>query len=105
LRVERFTPRPLPEPVRTGPFSVELARSGRTLTVAPERSILDVLADSGIGVLSSCRSGTCGTCVTRVLAGTPDHRDSILTEDARENGNRMYLCVSRSCSDRLVLDL
>lgn len=105
LRIERFTAKPLAEPAREEAFDVELARTGRTLTVRQEQSILDAVADAGVELLSSCRQGVCGTCVTRVLGGRPDHRDSILTAEARENGDRMYLCVSRSCSDRLVLDL
>jgi len=56
-------------------------------------------------VLSSCREGTCGTCETTVLAGEPDHRDSILDDAERDSADCMFICVSRSCSDRLVLDL
>jgi ferredoxin len=55
--------------------------------------------------LSSCEQGTCGTCETTVLAGVPDHRDSILADHERAAGDCMFPCVSRSCSDRLVLDL
>jgi ferredoxin len=60
---------------------------------------------AGVNVLSSCREGTCGTCETTVLAGEPDHRDSILDDDERSTADCMFICVSRSCSDRLVLDL
>jgi ferredoxin len=56
-------------------------------------------------VLSSCRQGTCGTCETTVLAGRPDHRDSILDDAERAAADCMYVCVSRSLDDRLVLDL
>jgi ferredoxin-NADP reductase len=103
LHVERFTPRPDEGP-RTA-FEVELAGSGRVLPVPADRSILDVLEEAGMTVLSSCREGTCGTCETGVLGGTPDHRDSVLTEAERLESEVMMLCVSRSCSPRLVLDL
>jgi ferredoxin len=56
-------------------------------------------------VLSSCRQGTCSTCETEVLDGRPDHRDSILADEERAAGRCMFICVSRSRSDRLVLDL
>jgi ferredoxin len=56
-------------------------------------------------VLSSCAEGTCGTCETAVLSGLPDHRDSVLTEEERRAGDCMMICVSRSCTARLVLDL
>ncbi len=105
LRVERFSARPLTAPVRAEAFEVELARSGLTLTIPPDRSILDVAEEAGVGVLSSCAEGTCGTCETAVLDGLPDHRDSVLTEDERRAADRMMICVSRSCTARLVLSL
>ncbi|KDN17207.1 PDR/VanB family oxidoreductase [Amycolatopsis rifamycinica] len=103
LHVERFSPLPDEGP-RTA-FEVELAGSGRVLPVPADRSILEVVEDAGIPVLSSCREGTCGTCETGVLGGEPDHRDAVLTADERAENEVMMLCVSRSCSPRLVLDL
>jgi ferredoxin len=92
-------------PVRTEAFDIELVRSGLALTVPPDRSILDVVESAGVGVLSSCAEGTCGTCETGVIDGLPDHRDSVLTPDERAANDCMLICVSRSCSERLVLDL
>jgi len=105
LHVERFVARPLTEPVLKQPFEVELARSGLALTVPLEKSILDVIEEAGVGVRVSCREGTCGTCETGVVSGVPDHRDSVLGEDERAAGNSMMICVSRSSTPRLVLDL
>ena len=105
LRVERFSARPLTAPVRAEAFEVELARSELTRTVSPDRSILDVIEEAGVGVLSSCAEGTCGTCETAVLDGLPDHRDSVLTEDERRARDCMMICISRSCTARLALDL
>jgi ferredoxin-NADP reductase len=105
LRTERFVAEEHGPPVLAGPFEVELARTGTTVTVTPEVSVLDALHAAGVEVLSSCRQGTCGTCETTVLAGRPDHRDSLLDEEDRAAGDCMYTCVSRSCTDRLVLDL
>jgi ferredoxin-NADP reductase len=105
LRVERFTPKQLGEPVRTTTFEVELARSQKVITVSPEQSILEAVNAEGVDVLSSCKQGTCGSCETRVIAGTPDHRDSVLSEKAQSVGDTMMICVSRSCGDRLTLDL
>ena len=103
LHVERFAPGP-----GTGDrtaFEVELARSGLTLTVPPDGSILECVEAAGIPVLSSCTEGTCGTCETTVLAGVPDHRDSVLTEAERNAADVMMICVSRSATPRLTLDL
>jgi cytochrome P450/ferredoxin-NADP reductase len=105
LHLERFAPKPMGEPVRAEAFEVVLDRSGLTLTVPPERSILSLVEEAGVGVVSSCAEGTCGTCETRVLAGLPDHRDSVLREEEKAGNACMMICVSRSCGDRLVLDL
>ena len=105
LHVERFSARPLTAPVRAEAFEVKLAQSELTLTIPPDRSILNVVEEAGVGVLSSCAEGTCGTCETAVLSGLPDHRDSVLTEEERRAGDCMMICVSRSCTARLVLDL
>jgi ferredoxin-NADP reductase len=106
LHMERFTPPD--QPVRPGHqqvFEVELAQAGLTLAVAPDRSILETLQDAGVPVLFSCAEGTCGTCETAVLDGIPDHRDSVLTAAERAGSETMMICVSRSVTPRLVLDL
>jgi ferredoxin-NADP reductase len=105
LHVERFAARPVAEPARADAFEVVLAQSDLTLTVPPERSVLDVVEEAGISVLSSCREGTCGSCEVLVLSGEPDHRDSVLDEDDRAANDCMMVCVSRSCGAQLVLDL
>jgi ferredoxin-NADP reductase len=105
LHVERFSAKPLAEPARAGTFELVLAQSEVTVAVPPDRSILEVVEEAGIGVLSSCAEGTCGTCETAVLEGVPDHRDSVLNDEERQTNDCMMICVSRSCSGRLVLDL
>jgi ferredoxin-NADP reductase len=105
LHVERFTPKDAGEPALAESFEVELAVSGRTLTVPPGRSILEVVEEAGVQVLSSCQEGTCGTCETAVLAGEVDHRDSLLTADERAANDTMFICVSRAACPKLVLDL
>jgi ferredoxin len=86
-------------------FEVVCVRSGVTLTVPPGRSILSVAQECGIDVLSWCSEGVCGTCETEVLAGLPDHRDCLLTEEERELSRTMLICVSRCRRGPLVLDL
>lgn len=86
-------------------FEVTLARSGGTYRVPPDKTIIEVLAQHGIAVDVSCEQGVCGTCLTGVLGGTPDHRDAFLTEDEKRSGLKMLPCVSRAESERLVLDL
>jgi ferredoxin-NADP reductase len=105
LHVERFAPKQDADAGERTSFEVELAQSGVTLTVPAGKSVLEVVSDAGIPVLSSCEEGTCGTCETPVLSGVPDHRDSLLTEDERAANDTMMICVSRSCGAKLVLDL
>lgn len=78
------------------PFEIELAQSGMTLTVPPDRTALDVVEDAGVFVLFSCREGTCGTCETPVLSGEIDHRDVVLSPDEKATNTCMMLCVSRA---------
>ncbi len=105
LHIERFAAKDLEEPVRAEGFEVELTLSGKTVTVAPEQSILQAVTAAGVQVLSSCEEGTCGTCETAVLGGTVDHRDSLLTADEQAEGDTMMICVSRASCPRLTLEL
>lgn len=106
LHTERFAPRPAgaDAPVDEE-FELVLQRSGITTAVPPGTTVLDVVEEAGVSVLSSCRVGTCGTCEAGVVEGVPDHRDSVLSDEEREAGEYMMVCVSRACSPRLVLDL
>lgn len=88
-----------------GSFIVELARSGMTLTVPPDKTILEVLREAGIAAASNCEQGTCGACETRVLAGVPDHFDAVLSPKDKREGKSMMICCSGSLSERLVLDI
>lgn len=86
-------------------FEVQLASSGRVVVVPPGQSIVQALAGAGVDVMTSCEQGVCGTCLTTVLAGEPDHRDAYLTPEERAANDRMLPCCSRARSPRLVLDL
>jgi cytochrome P450/ferredoxin-NADP reductase len=86
-------------------FEVRLARTGTTLTVPPDRRLIEVLRDAVSGLSYDCEKGYCGACETRVLAGEPEHRDSVLSDEERLAGRTMMICVGRCRSDRLVLDL
>ncbi|WP_410675767.1 PDR/VanB family oxidoreductase [Amycolatopsis sp. cmx-4-68] len=82
------------------PFEVVSARTGETIPVPADESLLDALDHAGRPVPSGCREGVCGSCEVRVLAGEPEHRD-----DIGAPAGRMYACVSRALTPRLVLDL
>jgi vanillate O-demethylase ferredoxin subunit len=86
-------------------FEVFAARSGRLISVSHDRTVVQALAEAGVHVPVSCEQGVCGTCITRVLDGTPDHRDLYLTPDEQAANDRFTPCCSRSLSQRLVLDL
>ncbi len=103
VHVEYFTAKE--PPAVTGGFKVVLAKSGREFVVPPGKTILDTLLDAGLDIPYSCMEGVCGTCETKVVEGTPDHRDLILTEDEHATGKIMMICCSGSKSEKLVLDL
>jgi vanillate O-demethylase ferredoxin subunit len=86
-------------------FDVRLASSGKVVTVPPDRTVVQALASAGVEVMVSCEQGVCGTCLTRVLEGVPDHRDAYLTDEERAANDQFTPCCSRSKSRVLVLDL
>lgn len=88
-----------------GGFWIDLQRSGTSLHVPPEHSILEVLEANGHEVPFSCREGLCGTCETAVCEGEPDHRDYVYPPAQRPALRTMLVCVSRAKSPRLALDL
>ncbi len=86
-------------------FEVKLARSGRVVPVAAGQSVLEALQACGVEVATSCQQGVCGTCLTRVLEGEPDHWDMYLTPEEQAANDCFMPCISRSKSALLVLDL
>jgi ferredoxin-NADP reductase len=86
-------------------IEVTLARSGAEYFIAPDKSILEALIEHGVDVEGSCEQGTCGTCLTKVLTGEIDHRDSFLSQAEKQCGDKMLICVSRAKGRSLILDL
>jgi ferredoxin-NADP reductase len=86
-------------------FEVSLARSALTLEVPSGKTILEVLRDNGIALISSCEQGACGTCEVAVIEGEPEHQDVYLNDSEKLAGQRIMTCVSRAKSSRLVLDI
>ena len=105
LRTEWFAPKDGADNGENLAFTVELAQSHRTLEVPTNRSLLDVLLDADIDILTSCEEGTCGTCEIGVFAGEVDHRDCVLSATEQQTNERMMVCVSRARSQRLILNL
>ncbi|ANN65534.1 PDR/VanB family oxidoreductase [Bordetella bronchialis] len=93
-------------PVRDdGGFAVKLARTGRLVEVPADRSVVHALYDAGVEIPVACEQGICGTCVTRVLEGEPDHRDLFLTPEEHARNDQFTPCCSRARTPLLVLDL
>jgi ferredoxin-NADP reductase len=106
LHLERFSAKPQePAAEADAAFELVLQRSGLTLEVPPDKSVLTVIREAGVSVLASCLEGVCGTCETEVIEGDVDHRDSVLNEEEQASNEYMMVCVSRCRSPRLVLDL
>ena len=86
-------------------FEVKLASSGRVIKVEKDKTIITALAAAGVEIPFSCEQGVCGTCLTRVLEGVPDHKDNYLTPEEQAANDQLLPCCSRAKSPMLVLDL
>lgn len=86
-------------------FQVQIASTGQVIDVAAEQTVTEALAEAGVVVETSCEQGVCGTCLTRVLAGEPDHKDLFLTPQEQQRNDQFLPCCSRAKSPLLVLDL
>jgi ferredoxin-NADP reductase len=93
------------KPAADGGFEVRLARSQQTIAVQPGQTILDALLAAGINANYACSEGVCGTCETRVIEGTPDHRDLFLSREEQQANKSIMICCSGSKSSTLVLDI
>jgi vanillate O-demethylase ferredoxin subunit len=103
VHIERFSA--VNEAAVEGGFEVMLAKSGVKVKVAPGQRMLDALLDANVSVPYACSNGICGTCLTKVIRGKPDHRDDFLSDDEKALGNSIIVCCSGSLSSELVLDL
>jgi ferredoxin-NADP reductase len=102
LHFERFAAPPVVDGTE---FTVAVASTGETVRVGADETLLSALKRAGVHASYSCQQGFCGTCRTRVLDGTVDHRDTLLTDPEREN-DLMLICISRAaCGSHLTLDL
>ena len=86
-------------------FKIDLARSAMSLEVPSGKSVLQILKENGVNLVSSCEQGACGTCKVRVIEGEIDHQDVFLNSLEKEGQNIMLTCVSRAKSKRLILDI
>ena len=105
IHIEHFGADPMASAGPCEAFDITLARSGGTYTVQADKSIAATLAENGIASVTSCEQGVCGTCLTGLLKGTPDHRDAFLTEGERKACDKIMVCVSRARGGGLVLDI
>jgi vanillate monooxygenase ferredoxin subunit len=104
LHREYFTSAPI-DTSNDGSFEVQIASTGEVIHVGAEQTVIAALAARGVDIPTSCEQGVCGTCLTGVIQGTPEHRDMFLTPDEQANGDQFLPCCSRAKSPRLVLDL
>ena len=94
-----------PVEVTDGGFEVIAVKSGKRVWVAPEQSITEALTAAGVEVCVSCEQGICGTCLTKVLNGTPVHHDMFLSDAEKASNDQMLPCISRASSSTLTLDI
>ena len=87
------------------PFTVIVASSGQRVDVAADQTPLQALLAAGVNVPMACEQGVCGTCLTRVIDGVPEHRDQYLTPDEQAANDQFTPCCSRSRTQTLTLDV
>ena len=104
LHREYFTAAPM-DTSNDGSFSVEIGSTGQVFAVPADKTVAQILESNGIDIPLSCEQGVCGTCLTRVLKGIPDHRDLFLTEAEQALNDQFTPCCSRSKTPVLVLDI
>lgn len=104
FRIERFTATDRGD-LDSRPFEVELSRTGQVVAVAENQTMLAAIQEVEPALDMSCQDGVCGSCVLKVLDGTPEHRDDVLQPGERARTDVIYPCVSRVVGDRLVVDL
>lgn len=105
IHLERFTPKTPMNAPDLDDFEVEFVRTGITVSVEPDQSILDAARAVGIPAPFSCSEGTCGTCETDIVSGLADHRDSVLSPAEQQENRTLMICVSRAACPKLRLDL
>lgn len=105
VHLEHFKAEPVANDADSDAFEIKLISSGKTLTVPATIPIIDVLAQAGIHIDTSCKEGICGTCVVPMLEGEADHRDNCLSKKEKAAMDQICTCVSRAKSKLLVLDL
>ncbi|WP_343594635.1 PDR/VanB family oxidoreductase [Acinetobacter sp.] len=86
-------------------FTIEVLGSNRKIEVQPHQTATQALLENGFDVPVSCEQGICGTCITRVVEGIPDHRDMFMTDEEHALNNQFTPCCSRAKSKTLVIDL
>lgn len=105
VHVERFAADQAVVQAPKGSYTVQLAKSGKTLDVPAGKTLLETLLEAGVEVEYSCAEGICGACETRVLGGCPDHRDAVLSASEKASNKTMMICVSAAKTGTLILDL
>jgi len=105
LSFERFSNANINNDTDDQEFHIQLTSTGKRYLVGPNQSIAEVLLSAKVDIMLSCEQGICGSCITDVIDGIPDHRDCVLTEEEKAENTQITLCCSRSKSPVLVLDL
>ncbi|WP_447868385.1 PDR/VanB family oxidoreductase [Rahnella aceris] len=105
LSFERFSNANLNNETDSQAFHIQLNSTGQRYLVGPHQTIAEILLSARVDIMLSCEQGICGSCITDVIDGIPDHRDCVLTEEEKAENTQITLCCSRSKSPVLVLDL
>lgn len=105
LHFERFSNPELTSQTGNSEFHIELSSTGQRFLVSPDQTIAEVLLSAKVDIMLSCEQGICGSCITDVISGIPEHRDCVLTDEEKAENTQITVCCSRAKTSVLVLDL
>lgn len=105
LHFERFSNPELTNQTGNSEFHIALNSTGQRFLVRPHQTIAEVLLRAKVDIMLSCEQGICGSCITDVISGIPDHRDCVLTDEEKAENTQITVCCSRAKTSLLVLDL
>ena len=92
----KFKPSWLSSPIVQS-YEVVIEHEGQTtqLEVEPDETILAKALDSGLSIPLDCKLRVCLTCQARLLSGSVDQSDGLLSDDVVERGYAL-LCAALS---------
>jgi ferredoxin len=73
-----------------------LALSAKSIPLDPEKSLLEICEAAGFNLDYECRSGICGRCKTKLLAGAVTMEVEDALDESDKSNNVILLCQAKA---------